>query len=485
MINFSIRELLDSLDGIIKNKSELINYDLDYEQLITEISCDSRKIIPNSIFMAIIGEFHDGHDFLQQVWDAKASVAIVTKINSNISLPQILVTNTKQALGLITNYLAKKWQKPRIAVTGSAGKTTTKFILNAVLQTNGQVLCAESSFNNDIGVPLTLFNAVDEQWAGIFEFGTNHPGEIEYLANLLDYDVAILTNISVAHIGNFASVDAIAEEKSTIFKGLKSNGTAIIWHESVYYDFLVNKIKAINASNTNSNKNIKILTFGFDKQADVYADNIEILAHTTKFILNYREQTIDITLPLLGKHQILNALAASAAALQLDIELPNIQDSLTKVKPVTKRMQPVKINENITVIDDSYNANPASVAASLDFLASLPGHKIFVLGDLGELGDLAQLEHEKIGKLAKKLNIDKLLAFGNFSKYTLQAFNNSYNQFADKQDLSNTLLEYITDYKHHNLPCTILIKGSNFMKMWEVTEYLKNKLTYSLKVEDN
>lgn len=475
MIKFSIQELLDSLDVIIENKGNISNLKLSCDQLISSISCDSRKIISGNLFVAIRGEFQDGHDFLQQVADANASVAIVTKIHSDIKLPQILVADTKLALGLIAKYIAKKWQKPKVAITGSAGKTTTKFILNTILQTQGNVLCAESSYNNDIGVPLTMFNATDEQWVGIFEFGTNHPGEIQYLASIFPYNIAILTNVSAAHIGNFDSLDAIAEEKSQIFNGVLHNGSIGIWRESEYYNFLVAKITAINKK---ANNNIKMLSFGFNNQADIYATNIETLSHSTNFRLNYQNNHIDIMLPLLGRHQILNALAASAAALELGLDLSNIKQGLAMVKPVAKRMQSFRITNNITIIDDSYNANPASVAASLEFLAQLPGAKIFVLGDMGELGNLAKIEHEKIGKLASDLGVDKLLAFGNFSKYTLQTFNNSCNQFADKQDLSNTLLEYITDYERYSSKCTILIKGSNFMKMWEVTENLKNKFIH-------
>ncbi len=481
MIEFTLKDLLKALDRNIINKPELNKFNLSPDTKIADIFLDSRKVIPGSIFIALVGENTDGHQYLAQVQENGAQLAIVTTYNHNINLPQIVVANTKLILGVLTKYLFSKWNKPAVTITGSSGKTTTKFILNAILSVKDKTLCAESSFNNDIGVPLTMFNANNQHWAGIFEMGTNHPGEIAYLADLVESKVAMLLNVSAAHIGNFPNVEAILHEKSNIFNGLGNDGIAVIDYNLKQESFVINKINEINKS---QNKKIKLLTFGLNQLADCFADNIKVTPTYSEFRLNYNKQSIVIKINLLGEHQILNALAASLAALCLGISFEQIKRGCEQVLPVTKRMHPYQLSNNLFVIDDSYNANPASVAASVNFLAGLPGKKIFVLGNLGELGEHRISVHTEIGKLAKSLQIDKVLALGEDTKYTLQAFygNSDLSQgyFETKQDLFDNLLNYLSDNSNYSDPCTILIKGSNYMRMWEITELLRKNITENI-----
>lgn len=478
MLILCIRDLMTCLDKII---IKIINFQPGflYSTVITDIVIDSRKVTPNCIFVAIKGNNNDGHHYLAEV-DSKAAVlAIVEEIHEEIDLPQIQVNDTKLALGEITKFLRAAWKKPIVAITGSNGKTTTKFMLAKMLETKGEVLYSPMSFNNNIGIPLTMIQATKRQWAGVFEVGTNHPGEIAYLSGLIKSEIAIITTVSATHIGNFASVDAISEEKFNIFNSLKLKGVAIYSYENNYKKTWAEKL---------NQRNIKQLTFGFDSAADVYADQIKLSPTNSEFRLNYKnsdeKRSIQINLKLLGKHQISNALAASAAALTLGIGLNSIKLALDNLQPVVKRMQPIKLQNNVVIIDDSYNASPASMHAALDYLSSCPGKKIAVLGDMGELGHLAKDEHLTVGNTAKKLKIDLLFAIGDFSKYTLQAFcgeevstkqsHNSCQLFADKISLSKTLQVYLAKIIDQNEPVTVLVKGSNFMKMWEISEQLAN-----------
>ncbi len=484
MIKLTIAELLLSLQDTLIYTFQFTR--VDSNTLITDIKIDSRQITVGNVFVAIVGATYDGHDYLAEVLQNGATIAIVEKLNPSCSIPQILVKSTILSMGEVTKYIANKWTEPKVCITGSNGKTTTKFVLAAILRQVGEILCPQASFNNNIGVPLAVFSADKNQWAGIFEIGTNHPGEIAYLTNLFTADVAILTTVSATHIGNFADVDAIAYEKLDIFNNLKPTGTAIYDYNFDYKTLLLEKF----ADNPKLN-NIKHKTFGFDPNADVWADEIIVAADKTSFRLNYttvdNEKIVEyIELSLLGKHQVLNALAAVAAALSLGVSRTDIVTGLALAKSVNKRMQAIKMDNYKTLIDDSYNASPASVAAALKYLAGCEGKKIFILGDLGELGEQAQLEHTKIGELAKDLNIDLLVAFGDFSKYTLDAFYQAklgqsstksikyqerfMNIFADKQDLSDTLVRWMKEECAEGCYATILVKGSNFMKMWEVTD---------------
>ncbi len=471
MIKLTILELLSSLQAKISNH----DLKVDNNAIITGIELNSKKVVPGNIFVAIKGLNHDGHDYLVDAEKNGALCAIVDKINHQVTLPQLLVPNTRAALGDITRFMAYKWNKPKVSITGSNGKTTTKFILASILQEQGEVLCPKQSFNNEIGVPLTMFSASDDQWAGVFEIGTNHPGEIDYLTKLMVSDIAILTSVSQTHIGNFKDLTAIAHEKFDIFNNLKPGGTAIYYYDLVHKDVLIEKLSKLS--------DIKQLTFGFNDQADIWADEIVLGQDRTLFTLHYKqediEKSVSMELFLLGKHQVLNALAATGAALTLGLNIEQIKQGLGKVKPVSKRMQAIRMSKHAVIIDDSYNASPASVAAALGYLAECIGLKILVIGDLGELGDTAMIEHKRIGQLAKDLGVDIVFSLGDFSKYVSHEFyanNVSYSSrkyqegFADKQELSNTVLRCLNDICQEDIPVTILIKGSNFMKMWEVTE---------------
>lgn len=479
MIKLTVADLLASLNVVITSNNSL-NFKVDEQHVITDIKLDSRNINSGDVFVAVSGKNHDGHNYLQNAQDNGAVLAVVEKLNPAINIPQILVSSTRLALGDITKFIAIKWDKPKVCITGSNGKTTTKFILASILEQRGQVLCPQASFNNEIGVPLAMFKANDEQWAGVFEIGTNHPGEIAYLSSLFAADVVILTTVSPTHIGNFIDLAAIANEKFNIFNNLKTNGTAIYNHDLHYKDVLIQKLGKLTSINQAS--------FGYDDGANIWADEIHLYSDKTTYRLNYPDndaiKTADMEINLLGKHQVANALAATAAAMALGLTIDEIKRGLRNVKPVSKRMQAIRLDNNKVVIDDSYNASPASVAAALAYLAQCKGLKVFVIGDLGELGSLGESEHTKIGQLAKDMGIDILFAFGDFSKYVIQAFydNNSSSrgrkyqeEFADRAELSNTLIRCLKEECQEDIPVTILIKGSNFMRMWEVTERLNSE----------
>lgn len=483
MIKLSLQDLLSVItnDGTYKQKFDVNNKLANCLDIIVDsIVVDSRKVKSNTVFVALPGQNSDGHAYLEQLDQDNCILAIVNTINKKVDIPQIVVEDSKYVLGLLSKYINSKLNSLVVAITGSNGKTTTKFILNSILKQYGKVFCAQDSYNNDIGVPLTMFTAEEDDWAGIFEVGTNHPGEIEYLASLISSDIAMLLNVSDAHIGNFENSNAILLEKSNLFNSLKPESTAIIPSDLVNKDYVVDLIET---QNLKYNKWSSLKTFGFDSSADCYADQIEVTPVGSTFRINIDNNKIDAVLNLLGEHQIKNALAASLAAYELGIDLDLIKTGLAEIKPITKRMQSKELANKVYMIDDSYNASPASMKAAIEFLSGLPGNKVLVLGDLGELGEHSIQSHKDIGILAKQLNIDKLLAIGDFSKYTLEAFYGDSSEeaklYKNKSDLVEYLLKYLS--KCSNLPeqCTILIKGSNFMRMWEVGEELVNKFSTS------
>lgn len=500
--DFTVENLISCLEELLTNVSvceNSLNYNFK-KNTICNIFLDSRKVVNNSVFITIDCK-DKSSEYLAQAKNNGAILAIVDKdsYNSNIDILQIIVNSTKEALGHICKFLANKWLKPRICITGSNGKTSTKFILESILLANfdnkpEQILCSIKSFNNNIGVPITMFNANKYHEVGIFEMGTNHPGEIAYLSNLIKTNVAVLLNIASTHIGNFNNLDDIAKEKFNIFNNLKDKGVAVFNFDfySKYKEQYLNKLLEYKEK-----KNIKLLSFSLkNKLADVYASEINITSSGSSFKLNFLDKSLNINLNLLGKQQIENSLAAVAAYLgfiivynnknSISLEKSyenNIKQGLENIKSIDRRMQPNIINNNLVIIDDSYNASPKSVNSALEFLSSLEGIKIFVLGDLGELGDNFEIEHKNIGKLAKNLKIDYFYSLGEGAKLANNEFyeNNLNYQFTDKKELSNNIIELLKNNNIlNNTKTTILIKASNFIKLWEVTDLLKEKLNVTV-----
>lgn len=426
-----------------------------------QVSIDSRTIEAGQLFFALRGENFDGHRFIDQAIKKGAAGLVVETPVHGIDIPYVLVEDARKALGSYAHYHRQQMSARIIAVTGSSGKTTTKGLLASVFRQLGVTRASESSFNNDVGVPLTLLGLTEEDRYLIAEIGANHLGEIDYLTKLVEPDVAIITNVAPAHLEGFGSLEAIAREKGSIYGGLPANGYAVINNDDHFASFWREL-----AQDTN------ILTFGVDQPADVFAEDVFLNDKSQAlFKLYLPDGGFSVQLQLLGYHNVYNALAAAAAGYVLGLSHEHIKQGLEKGQAASKRLNEYHGYAGATVIDDSYNANPGSVAAALRLLAQrAKGNGIVVLGDMRELGPTAADLHRQIGLLARDLGIKQLYGFGDFSQYTVEAFGKNGVHFKDKQALISDLKSKLTD------ATTVLVKGSRSMKMEEITQALLDKV---------
>ncbi|OGT77743.1 MAG: hypothetical protein A3G71_07165 [Gammaproteobacteria bacterium RIFCSPLOWO2_12_FULL_38_14] len=428
--------------------------------LFNNVSIDSRTLQSGALFIAIRGANFDGHDLLNKAIEKGATAAIVSHAVTS-SIPLIIVPDTIKALGQLAQLWRQTFTLPLIAVTGSCGKTTTKSILANILSQKGASLATTGTLNNEIGVPLTLLQLKKTHQFAVIELGANHPGEISYVASLAKPTIALITTIAPVHLEGFGSLEDVAKAKSEIYDALSDEGVAILNHDDTFYDFFKKQ-----------NQHRKYFTFGLTKKNNVYASDIVMTAEGfPKFNLHYGNDTTSITLPLLGKHNVTNALAAACAALSLEIALTDVKKGLESIIPEKKRMNRYTAFNQATLFDDTYNANPTAFLAALDFLTHQPGNKILVVGDMGELGSDAVYYHEQLGKQAKNKGIHCLLALGPLSAYTVNAFGNekTAKHFENKIELIAYLKKHLTPKD------TVLIKGSRSTKMEEVVEALKGE----------
>ncbi len=426
---------------------------LDVE--IFNFSTDTRTLNPGDLFIALKGESFDGHDHLAQAKAKGAKAALVEK-QLAIDLPQIIVPNTYEALSKWAAWHRAQLSNIKvIAVTGSCGKTTTKQMLSAIFAKVGATHAAMGSFNNHIGVPVTLLGLTPEHRFAVIEIGANHQHEITPLTHMAKPDVAIITLVAPVHTEGFGDVDTIAKTKAEIFQGLGPKGVAVINRDDHYYDFWLQHLKGQ-----------PILSFSTHQDADIFASHITLNYGCAAFLLHTPKGEVQIQLPILGRHNVINALAAASAAVALDVPLSQIAEGLAHMQPAKHRLHVIKgINEAV-IIDDAYNANPLAVKAAIDILAGYPGEKVWVFFDMKELGDLAQDAHQEVGRLAREKGIDKLFAVGELSALTTQAFGEGAQHFANKTSLIAALKPQL----HKNM--TILIKGSRSGALEEVVKAL-------------
>ncbi|MDQ8039969.1 MAG: UDP-N-acetylmuramoyl-tripeptide--D-alanyl-D-alanine ligase [Rickettsiella sp.] len=432
-------------------EGQLIGQDLSFNS----VSLDSRSIKPGALFVAISGEKFDGHSFIEE---AKKQGAVAALVHQAVSteLPLIRVADTRKAYGQLARAHREKFSIPVIALTGSCGKTTTKEMLRAILSECGPVLASSKNFNNDIGVPLTLLDLNAQHRFVVIEMGANHIGEIANLTQITKPDVALITNIAPAHLEGFGSIEKVAQAKSEIFLGLTTNGVAIVnvndRFENTWRDRLANH---------------RVIRFGLG--TDFSASDIHLDTEgRVQFTLLTPKGKIKINLVLPGQHNLFNALAAAAVAIQVGASLGNIKAGLQKMQDVPGRLMILKNKDGITIIDDSYNASPNAVKAALELLAHYPGERIFVMGDMGELGANADYYHRQIGQLAKQLGINHVYTCGELTALTTQAFGSSAKHFRNQEDLIHALRTLLRS----NTDVTVLIKGSRTAKMEKVVTAL-------------
>ncbi len=421
--------------------------------LVQSVGTDSRNIVKNQLFIGIKGDNFDGNSYALDAIKQGAAAVLLSDANTQAS-PAVVVQDTRLALGQLAKHWREKFKIPLVAVTGSNGKTTVKEMIAAILAAaNETVLATQGNLNNDIGLPLTLLKIRTEHTVAVIEMGMNHLGEIDYLTRLAKPSIAVINNAGTAHIGEVGSRDNIAKAKGEIYAGLTDDGIAVINADDDYSGYW-----------QSLNEGKKIITFGLNKTADVSATFAE-KDDLTEVHLTTPSGSVIFNLALMGKHNISNALAASACAVALGISNKNIAIGLSNMQAVKGRLQRKAGFNNAVLIDDTYNANPDSMKAAIDVLAT---HKnsIFVMGDMAELGENAPQMHADIGLYAKQKGIEQLVAFGDLSVQASLAFGSNAQHFDRIENLVSALKVQMKQ------GVTVLVKGSRFMQMERVVSQL-------------
>ena len=446
MISLLLSEIANATGG------KLLGEDIS----VSNIGTDSRALQPGDVFLALKGPNFDGHRFIEQVSTLGAS-AVVVDHALDCQLPQVVVEDTRIALGRLGAYVKARLAPKTVGITGSSGKTTVKEMVAAILSRLGKVLATKGNFNNDIGVPLTLLRLEPEHEYAVIEMGANHIGEIAYTTALVAPDVAMINNIAAAHLEGFGDLCGVARAKGEIFEGLSSDGVAIYNQDCKYAHKWQWRL---------TDKNVR--RFSCTSDASCYSSEVVLDdSGCARFKLNTREGHVYIQLTVPGKHNVCNAVAAATVVLELGASLEDIRLGLALMSPVAGRLNLIELGGNCRLIDDTYNANVESIKAGIELLASYPGKRVLVLGDMGELGSEARSYHQEVGEYAKSLGIDLLFTLGVLSQSTADAFKENGRHFSSREQLVTTLAQTLNNESEQ---ISILVKGSRSAHMEHVVQ---------------
>ena len=483
MITISLTTLASVTDGeliVPENLASLSLNDLAINDLaIDDLVTDSRAIDKDSdkkiAFLALKGPSFDGHRFAEQVIKQGCQLLIVDHyLNEVKNTVQLVVNDTRIALGKIAAFVKKEVAPKTVGITGSSGKTTVKEMVAAILSRLGNVLATNGNFNNDIGVPLTLLRLDNSHDFAVIEMGANHMGEIAYTTALTQPDVAVINNIAAAHLEGFGDLCGVARAKGEIFSGLGENGIALYNQDTKYtskwqWRLTDRTVRTFSCFNTGAGK------------ANSYSDNVNLDKNgCATFTLHTEQGCCDVTLTVPGKHNVCNAVAAAAIALEFGASLEDIQLGLAQMQPVKGRLnlhqfENKKTGRNIKLIDDSYNANLESAKAAAQLLSNYPGKQLLILGDMGELGSEARSYHQEVGEFAKRLKLNTLLSLGVLSQAASDAFakenhndeqSQHFNQRSELMAHLFTLLDQQLSVGQQDI--AILVKGSRSAHMEHV-----------------
>lgn len=438
--------------------SDIVQYDesasFSMDAVINQISIDTRTIYPGQTYLAIAGDHFDGHDFIDEAVNKEAASVIIS-CDAKIDVPVLKVSNTVNTLGLIACLYRDRLAAVIIGITGSNGKTTVKQMLQSICELYGKTTATIANNNNAIGAPLTLLSAACDDKFVIVEMGTSKLGEIPYLADIIRPDISIITNISESHLSGIGGVDNVFIEKSALIQRAKADGSVVVNLDDSYSESILSLVSGR-----------AMITYGFSCDADVHIIN---QAQSTITVISPKgELTYRLDVP--GKHNISNSMAAVSLAQAAEIDNDFIIAGLEKFTGVGGRLQIQQLSNNVTLIDDTYNANLASSYAALDVLATYAGRKLFVYGGMAELDENAKKFHRNIGKKAKDIGVDQLYTCGENTKPTYEKFSGSKFYFDEAEDLSKSLADQLTDGD------TVLVKGSRCYRMDRVIRCLLEKM---------
>lgn len=450
MKSFTLGQALDACKGKYFGEMDLLSTEL------SSIVTDSRKVKKDSLFAAIVGERVDGHSFIAQCIEVGAVCALCEKAPAD-NVPYILVENTKQALIDIATAYRLTFSIPFIGISGSVGKTTTKEMIAAVLSQKFNVHKTQGNFNNDLGVPLTLFALEEEHELAVIEMGISDFGEMTILSQIVKPDVCVLTNIGNCHLECLGDRDGVRKAKTEMFDYMQEPGVAVLCKD----DDKLCEIENVRGKAP--------VTFGLSENADFTAYNIESNNEDrTSFTVKYEDSEFEATVFALGKHMVTNALCATAIGKRFGLEDSEIAKGISEYKPAGSRQNVIK-TEKLTIIDDCYNANPASMKASLETLAGFSGRRVAILGDMKELGKTENELHQEIGKFAVEKKLDLVIAIGDLALniYKEARPHIDCEWFSTWEEAKLEMYEMLT------IGDTVLVKASHSMKFEEIVEYLK------------
>jgi len=441
---------------------------------VNSISIDSRTVQPGSLFIAIDGQRFDGHDYIGSAFDKGAYLAIAHKpVNTN--RPVVYVKDTGRALLKLAGYYRSKFNIPVVGVTGSVGKTSTKEMVHAVLSEKFNTLKTKGNLNNEIGLPLTVFGLDNDSGAAVIEMGMSNPGEISRLSRAAKPNAGIITGIGVSHIESLGSREAILQAKLEIIDGMMPNSPLFICGDNdMLWDFSTNKAPVIKYGI--DNKSADYLAGNITQNSRVDTQNGQVEC-SSEFDVCFMDKRRRAMIPTLGRHNILNALAAFAVGIHYGLTPEQIIAGLAKYESTGMR-QKALVRHGVTVVEDCYNASPESVKASVEVFCELPlsacGKRIVVLGDMLELGEISREEHTKIGQYLAEKKIDIIHATGDMSRYCVEGAEKSGHTRAEFCSDRQALIEQLA--RELNPGDSVLFKASRGIRLEEIIEGLYNRI---------
>ncbi|EGR2796444.1 UDP-N-acetylmuramoyl-tripeptide--D-alanyl-D-alanine ligase [Vibrio navarrensis] len=448
------------LDTTLSHLAQLTEGQLIGEDaLFSSVSTDTRHIEKGALFVALVGERFDAHHFCQQALQAGASALLVERA-LDLPVAQVVVQDTKLALGQLAADVHQRSQTATVAITGSCGKTTVKEMTASILQQKGKVLFTAGNFNNDIGVPLTLLRSQEDDDYAVIELGANHIGEIAYTTRLVKPQIALVNNVAAAHLEGFGSIDGVKQAKGEIYQGLAVGDVAVVNLDSnggeAWQSVLADK---------------KVVTFSaHDPNADFYASDVYLNEEgQAKFVLHTPKQALPISLGIIGQHNVSNAIAASIIALHFGASEQDIQAGLRNLMPVKGRVDVQRLTDKIKLIDDSYNASVPAMKAAVDLLASFSGTRWLILGYMAELGDESLALHRQVGEHAAPFGFEHVLTFGEDTRIISDLCQGLH--FADHSAMIDYIKQHLASDAESNH--TLLVKGANSAGMSKVVAALK------------
>lgn len=443
----------------------------DGDTIVTGVAIDSRVIQPGQAFVALRGERVDGHNFVEQAFQRGASVAIVSRQAWEPAPSDgkivIKVKDGRQALANWANFHRRRFRVPVIAVTGSVGKTTTKDMIASVLGQKFNVLKSPGNYNTELGVPLGILQWRDSHGAAVFELAMRGRGQIRYLAQILQPDVGVITNVGPTHLAELGSMEAIAQAKAELVESLPETGLAVLNADDPWVRTMGQRSQS------------RVFWYGLNSNADIYAKDLDLSdPYRTRFRLVWPRGEVDVTLPVPGRHQVLNALAAAAVAFNIGLSSRDLVAGLAAFVPEKQRLQIHRLPGEIIVLDDSYNASPASLVAALNVAAAIPrsGRLIVVLGDMLELGSMEEQAHREAGGQVAEV-ADLLLAYGSAMSAAVASAReqgmavDGARHYSTQADLIDDLLKLVANGD------VVMVKGSRGMKMENAVKALLTRFT--------